>query len=93
MITSPNSDGVILLGCFDYRENIYQMAPDSNGAFVWSKMKQTLKYPRTSGPIIAYIDDDLTNCYYSAGSNCRTCTAIYFLAKILPVLSYFILYF
>ena len=62
MITSPSGDGVILLGCEDYKENIYQMAADSNGDFVWSRMKQTLKYPRTYRPIISYIDDDLTNC-------------------------------
>ena len=62
MITSPTSDGVILLGCYPNEENIYQMAPDSNGDFVWSKMKQKLKYPRTGRPLISYIDDDLTNC-------------------------------
>ena len=62
MITSPTGDGVILLGCKHFEENIYQMVPDSNGGFVWSKMKQTLKYPRAYSPIISYIDDDLTNC-------------------------------
>ena len=61
MITSPTSDGVILLGCYIFEENIYQMAPDSSGAFVWSKMNQTLKYPRHN-TLISYIDDDLTNC-------------------------------
>ena len=61
MITSPTSDGVILLGCYPNEENIYQMAPNSNGYLVWSKMKQKLKYPRTV-TLISYIDDDLTNC-------------------------------
>ena len=62
MITSPRNNGVILLGCRNYEENIYQMAPDFNGAFVWSRMKQKLIYPRGASPIISYIDDDLTNC-------------------------------
>ena len=62
MITSPTKDGVILLGCDAYEENIYQMAPDSNGTFIWSKMTQKLRYPRSFNTITSYIDDDLTNC-------------------------------
>ena len=59
MLTS--SDGVILLGCQFNEEVIYQMKPNSNGDFVWSKMKQTLKYPRIS-TIVDYIEDDQVNC-------------------------------
>ena len=62
MITTPTNDGVILLGCSSNKDSIYLMAPDSNGKFVWSKMKQTLKYPRSRSPLISYIDDDHTNC-------------------------------
>ena len=38
------------------------MAPDSNGAFVWTKMKQKLKYPRDDRPIVAQIDDEQVTC-------------------------------
>ena len=62
MLTS--SDGVILLGCQFNEEVIYQMKPNSNGDFVWSKMNQTLKFPRIS-TIVDYIDDDQVNCNYS----------------------------
>ena len=62
MVTSPNGDGVILLGCSQNQDAIYKMAPDSNGAFVWTKMKQKLKYPRTYQPIVAPIDDEQVTC-------------------------------
>ena len=62
MVTSPTGDGVILLGCDQNRDTIYKMAPDSNGAFVWTKMKQKLKYPRTARPIVAPIDDEQVTC-------------------------------
>ena len=62
MVTSPTGDGVILLGCWQNPDAIYKMAPDSNGAFVWTKMKQKLKYPRTYQPIVAPIDDEQVTC-------------------------------
>ena len=62
MVTSPTGDGVILLGCYPNRDAIYKMAPDSNGAFVWTKMKQKLKYLRTDRPIVAPIDDEQVTC-------------------------------
>ena len=61
MLTS--SDGVILLGCQFNEEVIYQMKQNSNGDFVWSKMNQTLKYPRIS-TIVDYIDDDQVTCSF-----------------------------
>ena len=61
MVTSPTEDGVILLGCEQNPEAIYKMAPDSNGALVWTKMKQKLKYPR-SGPIVVSISDNQVTC-------------------------------
>ena len=61
MVTSPTEDGVILLGCEQNPEAIYKMAPDSNGALVWTKMKQKLKYPR-SGPIVVSIPDNQVTC-------------------------------
>ena len=61
MVTSPTGDGVILLGCEQNRDAIYKMAPDSNGAFVWTKMKQKLKHPRER-PIVAPIDDNQVTC-------------------------------
>ena len=64
MVTSPTGDGVILLGCYENRDAIYKMAPDSNGAFVWTKMKQKLKYPRTYQPIVAPIDDEQVTCQW-----------------------------
>ena len=62
MVTSPTGDGVILLGCYENQDAIYEMAPDSNGAFVWTKMKQKLKYPRAERPIVAQIDDNQVTC-------------------------------
>ena len=62
MVTSPPGDGVILLGCQENPDAIYKMAPDPNGAFVWTKMKQKLKYPRTNRPIVAPIDDEQVTC-------------------------------
>ena len=62
MVTSPTGDGVILLGCWQNPDAIYKMAPDSNGAFVWTKMKQKLKYPRDDRPIVAQIDDEQVTC-------------------------------
>ena len=62
MVTSPTGDGVILLGCEPNRDAIYKMTLDSNGAFVWTKMKQKLKYPRTYQPIVAPIDDEQVTC-------------------------------
>ena len=62
MVTSPTGDGVILLGCEQNRDAIYKMAPNSNGTFVWTKMKQKLKYPRTGRPIVAPIPDDQVTC-------------------------------
>ena len=63
MVTSPTGDGVILLGCGGSNlEAIYEMAPDSNGAFVWTKMKQKLKYPRSYRPIVAPINDNQVTC-------------------------------
>ena len=59
--TSPTEDGVILLGCEQNPEAIYKMALDSNGAFVWTKMKQKLKYPRYRA-IVAPIDDNQVTC-------------------------------
>lgn len=63
MVTSPTGDGVILLGCIENPEAIYQMTTGSNGEFYWTEMKQKLKYPRTGKPIVAYIDDDLVSCH------------------------------
>ena len=62
MVTSPTGDGVILLGCYENQETIYKMAPDSNGTFVWTKMRQKMKYPRTYRPLVAPISDDQVNC-------------------------------
>ena len=62
MATSPTRDGVILLGCLENKDAIYKMAPDSNGDYIWTKMKQKLKYPRTYRPIVASIDDDQVTC-------------------------------
>ena len=61
MVTSPTGDGVILLGCYENQDSIYKMAPNSNGALVWTKMKQKLKYPR-SGPIVVSILDNQVTC-------------------------------
>ena len=62
MVTFPTGDEVILLGCNGNQSAIYKMAPDSNGAFVWTKMKQKLIYPRYGRPIVAPIDDNQVNC-------------------------------
>ena len=61
MVTSPTGDGVFLLGCEQQEAAIYKMSPNSNGAFVWTKINQKLKYPRCA-PIVAPINDELVTC-------------------------------
>ena len=63
MITSPNGEGVILVGCFDmnnYSQNIYELIYE-NGNFIWKIKPQKLKYPRTL-TVSMLIPDEITTC-------------------------------
>ena len=70
MVTSPDGQGVILLGClYKINENLipddkmYELRPDTNGDLTWTTMPQKLKYSR--GQTIAMlIPDDFVdmNC-------------------------------
>ena len=62
MITAPNGDGIILIGCDTNKEKIYKMSWNTNGEFLeWTTMKQTLKYPRELS-VAMLIPYELTNC-------------------------------
>ena len=62
MVTAPNGDGVLLVGCNENNEKIYKMSWSTNGEFLeWTTMKQTLKYPREL-LVAMLIPDELTNC-------------------------------
>ena len=60
MVTSPNGNGIILLGCYEKRDAIYELS-NTNGTFQWLEMTQKLQYPRTE-TVAMLIPDDLTNC-------------------------------
>ena len=63
MITSPNGEGVILVGCFDmnnYSPNIYELIHE-NGNLIWKIKPQKLKYPRTL-TVSMLIPDEITTC-------------------------------
>ena len=60
MVTSPNKQGVILLGCQENPNTIYELV-NINGTLYWRKMIQELKYPRSYLYAIP-IPDHLTTC-------------------------------
>ena len=63
MITSPNGEGLILVGCFDmnnYSQNIYELIYE-NGNSIWKIKPQKLKYPRTL-TVSMLIPDEITTC-------------------------------
>lgn len=62
MVTSPNGQGVVLLGCTDKssRYNIYQLI-QKMGKLQWEQMNQTLKYPRSKA-VSMLIPDELATC-------------------------------
>ena len=61
MITSPDGNGVILLGCSASRDTIYELK-NVNGGFEWIEKFQKLKYPREH-TVPMLIPDYLTNCH------------------------------
>ena len=61
MVTSPNGNGIILLGCYEKRDAIYELSNSTNGTFQWLEMTQKLQYPRTE-TVAMLIPDNLTNC-------------------------------
>ena len=63
MVTSPSGTGVILLGCYENKETIYEMTENENesGRYEWSRLNQKLKYPK-SFSLAVQIPDHLTNC-------------------------------
>ena len=63
MITSPDGNGVILLGCSASRDTIYELKI-VNGNLEWVEKLQKLKYPREH-TVPMLIPDNLTNCHQS----------------------------
>ena len=61
MITSPDGNGVILLGCSASRDIIYELRI-FNGDLEWIEISQKLKYPREH-TVPMLIPDYLTNCH------------------------------
>ena len=87
MVTSPEGDGVILMGTackprdaghetnYQLINKFYQLKPKSNGYFEWIAINHTLRHYRQD-PIIAYIDDSRVNCYTSTTENPENTTTI-----------------
>ena len=61
MITSPDGHGIILLGCYESMDKIYELR-NIDGDLQWNILPQKLKHPRTN-TVTMLIPDDLTNCY------------------------------
>ena len=61
MITSPNGQGVVLLGCESDPKSLYELTKINGGELIWRKMVQELKYPR-SYTLAMLVPDDLVTC-------------------------------
>ena len=61
MVTSPDGQGVILLGCAQSRETLFQLTKKKNGQFSWNILPQKIQNPRY-GSIAMLIPDEFTNC-------------------------------
>ena len=61
MVTTPDGQGVILLGCAQSRESIFQLTKKNNGQFSWNILPQKIQNPRY-GSIAMLIPDEFTNC-------------------------------
>ena len=59
LVTSPNDDSVILLGCNEHRDSFFELK-SINGHLEWSKMQQNLKYQRYSSVAMLVPDDLVT---------------------------------
>ena len=62
MVTSPNEQGVILIGCGEQNKSIYELI-NNDGILSWKKMSQKLEYPNKSRPTVFFIPDDLVTCH------------------------------
>ena len=61
MVTSPDGQGVILLGCAQSRESIFQLTKKNNGQFSWNILPQKIQNPRY-GSVAMLIPDEFANC-------------------------------
>ena len=62
LVTSPNDDSVILLGCNEHRELFFELT-SKNGHLEWSKMQQNLKFNHIPQLQLAMlVPDDLVTC-------------------------------
>ena len=63
MVSSPNGQGVIILGCReqDHSQSFYQLYKDRSGMLSWRKMIQKLKYPR-SDTVAMLVPDEIVSC-------------------------------
>ena len=62
MVSSPNGQGVIVLGCREHSQSLYQLYKDErSGMLSWRKMIQKLKYPR-SDTVAMLVPDEIVTC-------------------------------
>ena len=62
MVTSPDGNGIILLGGVRHGKKILELRRDTNGwASSWTTMKQKLKYSRNLHVAIP-VPNELTTC-------------------------------
>ena len=63
MITSPDGQGVILLGCYDgnYSNVIYELSGSLDGNLEWKVLPQKLNHARDL-TVAMLIPDELTDC-------------------------------
>ena len=61
MVTSPDGQGIILVGCSESNEAIYELKNNETGNLEWKLMTQKLQHPR-SVTVAMLIPDELTNC-------------------------------
>ena len=68
MVSMPNGQEAILLGCYDNQEKIYKLFWNEDN-LDWTTMTQTLKYPRYYNPIAMLLPDEMNTCKLGIYSN------------------------
>ena len=65
MVTSPDGQGVILLGCYDDFGNISEVIYElkaMNDILTWEKMAQKMSRPK-SRSVAMLVPDEITDCH------------------------------
>ena len=57
----PNGKEAILFGCYSYKEKLFKLYWNEEN-LVWTTMSQTMKNPRSYGPIAMFIPDEINTC-------------------------------